>query len=396
MTSPIRIENVETSHVLPELERAWKRTDELYALLDPRALPVRSISLRHPFIFYLGHLPAFAWNQIARGVLNEPSFHPHFDDLFERGIDPLDDHSADAVRIDDWPEVSEIEAYRDEVRVRLRECVAKIEAQQETSEDPLLRHSRIVHLVIEHELMHHETLLYLIQELQPELKRAPEGYSIQRGSAGTTDPETVRIPQGSIRLGANFDEIPFGWDNEFPEQTIQVPSFEVDTEPVSIARFLEFVESGAYDDRQYWGRSDWNWKTDAGVTHPRNWRKDETGTWRRRTMFGEVPLVGVSAWPVIVSQAEALAYTRWKGARLPFERELQRATYATHSGAAPQSERLYPWGDDAPRPEHGNFGGRSFDPVPIGTHTAGASAFGVLETVGNGWEWTNSEFAPFQ
>jgi formylglycine-generating enzyme required for sulfatase activity len=31
----------------------------------------------------------------------------------------------------------------------------------------------------------------------------------------------------------------------------------------------------------------------------------------------------------------------------------------------------------------------------VGTHPAGASAFGVQDLVGNGWEWTQTEFAPF-
>ena len=54
-----------------------------------------------------------------------------------------------------------------------------------------------------------------------------------------------------------------------------------------------------------------------------------------------------------------------------------------------------PWGDAPPGPQHGNFGFRRFDPEPVGSSPAGASAWGVEDLVGNGWEWTSTPFAPF-
>ena len=54
-----------------------------------------------------------------------------------------------------------------------------------------------------------------------------------------------------------------------------------------------------------------------------------------------------------------------------------------------------PWGDDGPTPRHGNFHFAHWSPVPVGSHPAGASAWGVHELIGNGWEWTESTFAPF-
>ena len=71
-------------------------------------------------------------------------------------------------------------------------------------------------------------------------------------------------------------------------------------------------------------------------------------------------------------------------------REFQRAAYGS-----PEGERPYPWGHDAPTPRHGVFDFASWDPEPAGSHPAGASAWGVEDLVGNGWEWTSSPFAPF-
>ena len=58
-------------------------------------------------------------------------------------------------------------------------------------------------------------------------------------------------------------------------------------------------------------------------------------------------------------------------------------------------ERSYPWGEQEPDDRRGNFDFHSWDLSPVGAHTAGASAFGVHDLVGNGWEWTRTEFAPF-
>jgi gamma-glutamyl hercynylcysteine S-oxide synthase len=99
------------------------------------------------------------------------------------------------------------------------------------------------------------------------------------------------------------------------------------------------------------------------------------------------------SWPVYVSQAEAAAYAKWLGRRLPTEEQFHRAAYGAPKGA---KERRYPWGDAQPTEMHGNFDFKHWDPAPLGAHPAGASAFGVHDLVGNGWEWTRTVFAPFE
>jgi formylglycine-generating enzyme required for sulfatase activity len=72
------------------------------------------------------------------------------------------------------------------------------------------------------------------------------------------------------------------------------------------------------------------------------------------------------------------------------EAEYQRAAYGSRDG----ERRAYPWGAETPTPLHGNFDFERYDPDPVDAHPAGASAWGVHDLVGNGWEWTGTPFAP--
>jgi formylglycine-generating enzyme required for sulfatase activity len=190
-----------------------------------------------------------------------------------------------------------------------------------------------------------------------------------------------------VTLGVERGSIPFGWDNEFPATAAMVEPFSIERHDVTNQRFLEFVESGAYEQDRWWTPEDWHWLQTDGVRHPLFWER-ENGTWLWRAMFERTPLP--LSWPVYVSHAEASAYARWSGARLPTEAEFQRACYGSPAG-----ERRYPWGDAEPTPAAGVFDFASWDPEPAGNHPTGSSAWGVEDLIGNGWEWTDTVFAPF-
>lgn len=106
-------------------------------------------------------------------------------------------------------------------------------------------------------------------------------------------------------------------------------------------------------------------------------------------MFDEIPLP--PDWPVYVSHAEASAYARWAGKSLPTEVQWQRAAY----GSPGNQCRQYPWGSKPPEAMRGNFNFENWDPVSVGAYPQSASAFGVEDMLGNGWEWTSTVFAPF-
>ena len=367
-----------TGRRLDDLRAAWIRSDRLFSWLQPEALWAQPIALRQPFIFYLGHLPAFGWNQACRGVLGRASFAPADDELFERGIDPRDDQDYRAA-LTRWPAPGRVIEYRDRVREALLACVDEAVARGRAD---------VLERVIEHELMHHETLAYMLLRLPHDRKNRPIAAPVPSGD-GAARGGRVRVPGGRVTLGAPREGGRFGWDNEFPEQSLDVAEFQIDALPVRNTEFLEFVESGGYSRRLLWGDEAWAWLRAGGRSFPAFWCRPGD-QWTYRTMFEDVPLGRVADWPVFVTWSEAQAYARWRGGRLASEAEYQRAAYGSPTGP----ERAHPWGAAAPSAEHGNFGFRSWTPGPVGTHPHGTSAWGVQDLVGDGWEWTATAFAP--
>jgi len=355
--------NDEVACLKAALREAWARSDRLFAMLEGDAILDRPIGLRHPFLFYLGHLPAFLWNQVGGGVLELESGTPALDELFERGIDPLSEECAEAVSITSWPAVEEVLAYRDRIRRwTLDESFALVAARRG---DVLADRYRVHHLALEHELMHHETLLYMFAE-QGRKARGDLPRAVVGAAEGVA--RSVEVPAGTTCVGADFDAIPFGWDNEFPRCDVAVDAFTIDSLPVTVGAWAAFVADGG--------------------PVPHNW-VERPGGHAVRAMFEELPVEAVSGWPVQVSHAQATAYAEWAGGRLPTEAELHRAAY----GSPAEASREYPWGA-AGTAGRGVFDFVSWSPQPVGRFPSGASAWGVEELVGNGWEWTSTVFAP--
>ncbi len=380
-----------TRTVAERLQDAWQRSDLIFSTLSPEAFRARPIALRHPFIFYVGHLPAFAWIHICGGTLGHPSFAPALDDMFSRGIDPDVDNPEqchDHPEIPDrWPELETVLAYRDRVRAAV---LASLDAVAErSSADPMAQNGRVFSMVVEHELMHQETLLYMVQQLAPELKARPSWLPDFALGAGAPR-RPVAVPAGRATLGAEFEAMAFGWDNEFPSMSVDVPAFSIDSVPVCIAELHEFVESGAYGRSELWRADDWAWRVRAGLPHPQFWIR-RNGAWLYQTAFDLVPLAAVEGWPAYVSLAEARAFARWRGGRLPAEAEFHRAAYGRPDGG----EQPTPWAEDTPAPARGNFDFRAWAPVPTGSYPHAVSPWGVHELVGNGWEWTDTPFDGF-
>ena len=363
------------------LAQARTTSDELFAILNDDALYERPIAERHRVIFYLGHVEAFDWNLLGQRAFGLRRFHPSFDQLFAFGIDPIGG-GLPSDRPEDWPSRGEVDAYNRRLRSELDTAIER--TLENASGHP--QFLSMLDTAIEHRLMHAETLAYMFHRLPPSKKRAGPAEPLWE------DPKIrhrlVEIPAGRATLGLPKDDQRFGWDNERGALTVSVPEFAIENHNVTNRQFMLFIQNGGYQNRSLWTTEDWEWKQKSGTSHPAFWHRDGN-IWMQSGMFGDrrLPL----DHPVYVSHAEASAYARWLGRRLPTEEQFHRAAYGTRD---PEVERGYPWGDEPPHSGFGNFDFAHWETAPCGAHPAGVSAFGVHDLVGNGWEWTRTVFAP--
>jgi gamma-glutamyl hercynylcysteine S-oxide synthase len=358
LTSP----TLDRAKLVESYRRNRERTASVFALIADEAFYDRPIPLRHPFAFYEGHIPAFSYLTLNERALGEAPIDPLLERLFERGIDPGTLDEAQRHERTDWPHRRAVAAFAAECDARVQRAL--LSARIEDPSVPRLVRGQSAYTILEHELMHQETLLYIIHQLDPSRKQ----FRATQHEDHALAPPTLRsVSRGIATLGAELDEIPFGWDNEFRRSEVEVAAFEIASYPVTNGQWLDFVA--------------------AGGPVPIFWTEHQD-EWRLRLLLEEITLP--HSWPVYVTHRQAEAYVEWAGMRLPTEPEYHRAAFGTPAG----SERAFPWGSEAPAPQHGNFGAARFDPEPVDAHPAGISAWGVADLIGNGWEWTATPFGP--
>ena len=367
--------------------RNRERSRRLFDLIDADVYYTRPIALRNPIVFYEGHLPAFSVISFLNRGLGLPGVDARLEQLFARGIDP---DSVDAAvprsgAATRWPDRAEVLAFG---RAADEAVLSALRDAPFVEDRPAMQHGEAIFTALEHEAMHQETLLYMWHRLPHDHKHKPVD-PVYDLAARPPARELARIAAGQATLGEDRTRGRFGWDNEFGERRVQVPAFDIDVHNVTNADYLEFVHSGGYRRRELWSDAEWAWVQSEQLEHPIFWQKRD-GAWLWHGMFEDLPLP--LAWPVYVSQAEANAFARWRGRRLPTEAEYHRAAFGVPGSDA---ERAFPWGGEAPDGSRGNFDFTSWEPIAAGSRPAGASAWGVHDLVGNGWEWTGSVFEPF-
>src|SRR5215510_12359377 len=209
---------------------AWYRRNRarsraLFDLLAEDAYYSQPIALRHPIVFYEGHLPAFSFNTLVKKALGRPSIDPPLEQLFARGIDPHEVAAGGAGTAGAWPSREVVQAFADEADRRVVDALENDELDRPGH--PLLDRAEAVYAILEHEAMHQETLLYMWHRLALDQKRRPEEYRPRVEGPVPRSDEWIEVPVGRARLGVDRDAIPFGWDNEFPSHTVAVDAFSI-------------------------------------------------------------------------------------------------------------------------------------------------------------------------
>jgi formylglycine-generating enzyme required for sulfatase activity len=185
-------------------------------------------------------------------------------------------------------------------------------------------------------------------------------------------PNMIHIPGGDFLFdvmgveieGANdvTVDVQYPWENaarRYHQHSMRIHSFDMDKYPVTNKEFKAFL-----DVAHYYPKDDLNFLKDwKGGAYPPGWG-DKPVTW--------------------VSIEDARAYAAWAGKRLPHEWEWQYAAQGVEM-------RKYPWGDtwrpDAvPIPDESRI---MRGPDDVEAHPVGVSSYGVMDMVGNVWQWTD-------
>jgi iron(II)-dependent oxidoreductase len=172
---------------------------------------------------------------------------------------------------------------RDELYARLESqlqaCIEAVE-QSGDSDDELY----FARLVLYHEDMHHEALLWTRDLLG---YRAPEGYSMPCVEAR----KPIHCAGGKIALGRSAKTPGFTFDNETPSCKVTVAPFSIDATPVTNARFLEFVTAKGYERAEFWPGTAGEFQKRAGRNHPERWRQTSDGAYEARSFDEWRPIV---------------------------------------------------------------------------------------------------------
>lgn len=168
----------------------------------------------------------------------------------------------------------------------------------------------------------------------------------------TPAPQTpmVEIPAGHFTMGSDGTQ---ALEDERPSHRVWLDAYSIDLHEVTTGQYAAFI---------------------AAVKRPLPWKWETVDL----AQHGDRPVIGVD-W------GDANAYCMWIGKRLPTEAEWEKAARGTDA-------RLYPWGSQTPTSELANFalGARfSYNQVllPVRSHEAGKSPYGLYHMAGNAYEW---------
>jgi formylglycine-generating enzyme required for sulfatase activity len=201
--------------------------------------------------------------------------------------------------------------------------------------------------------------------IAPSPERARAGAS-SRPPAGPlrpkqpVEPEVILIPAGEFLMGSDPQQDVHAGGHEQPQHRLYLPDYYLAKTQVTHAQYYAFLRATGGEAPEGW---DWVYHT---------------------------PLKGKEDHPVVnVSWYDARDYCQWlsemtgRDYDLPSEAEWEK-------GARGTDGRIYPWGNqwDATRCNTSERG--KIVTTPVDTYPHGVSPYGVLDMVGNIWEWTRS------
>lgn len=287
------------------------------------------------------------------------------------------------------PNIEKTRHYLDLVRAKVLEYLTYSQIDQ--------NEAKIWRFLLQHESQHCETISFVLelislQEGSTSVSLLPPLPNLQTKSIFPTNslqsPESanqehlsenssllsnqmIQIPAGEFEIGSDSVN---ALDNERCSNRVYLDTYYIDRYPVTCKQYRHFLQDGGYQKSQYWSRDGWVWLQSEQVHQPLYWHDD--------TAWDNHPVCGVSFY-------EAEAYARYVGKRLPTEAEWEKAA---RWDVKVNRSRIYPWGEQEPTSELCNCARNIAQTTPVDAYPKGESAYGMVDALGNVWEWTSSWF----
>jgi formylglycine-generating enzyme required for sulfatase activity len=313
---------------MQEWDQLWAAWDLVTQQMIPEEeLLEKPIKLRNACIFYLGHIPTFMDIHLTRATHGNPTEPSSYPGIFERGVDPDVDNPekchAHSEIPDSWPPSNEILDFQSRVRTRVKKLYASGQATNDRAV------SRALWLSYEHEIMHLETLLYMLVQSQktmpPPTTVMPDFQALAvQARRGAVKNQWFDIPAQEIEIGIDDPddnsgpEHFFGFDNEKPKRTVKVPAFKAQGRAITNGEYAKYMQESDIDTLPA------SWQTLTSTNSGTETNGHAHGSSAKflkgkavRTVYGPISLELALDWPVCASYDEVAGCARWMGGRIP-------------------------------------------------------------------------------
>lgn len=166
----------------------------------------------------------------------------------------------------------------------------------------------------------------------------------------------IYVPAGDFLMGTPDDA---GHSIEHPQHSVYLDAYWIDETEVTNAMYEKCVSANA-------------------CTAPSNNSSATRSDYYGNSLYDNYPVIYVN-WN------QAQAYCLWAGQQLPTEAQWEKAARGTDG-------RTYPWGNQDPNLELGNFDDNLGDTTQVGSYPSGSSFYGALDMSGNVWEWVSGSY----
>lgn len=325
---------------------------------------IQSMPDASPIKWHLAHTSWFFETFILKKfVPGYRAFSPHFDTLFNSYYNAIGEQYSRTQRgLLSRPSLSEIVSYREYVEAAIEDFL-KSDACPIAALD-------LLEIGIQHEKQHQELMLTDIQHAlfqNPMMPAYSETLELEQLAIAPMN--WIEFEGGLVDIGAN--EEGYAFDNERPIHQYFLKPYRLASRTVSNAEYLEFVESGSYQQPEHWLADGWAWLQENNIEAPLYWRNEASG-WRSFGLAG-LKLLDPNQPVCHLNYYEANAYANWAGKRLPTEFEWEHAAQKSSDQPGCQTNYLN---------------------LAV-LHAQAATVSGLSQMLGNVWEWTSSGYQAY-